>query len=342
MISPDDDTFSIIVRMPNWLGDAVMALPLLDDIKERLSKIKITALCQSGVADLCAAQPAVDHIIRFEKKKRCDVICKLRSQKFDCGLLLPNSFSSAWMFFRGGVKRRIGYTGNMRSVLLNKMIVPSAKRKFQHLVITYKQLLEPLGIRVSDTNPRLFVTDEERAAAKQQLQEYGIFDDAFIVGFNTSAAYGSAKCWLPERFHAVARKVQEELDGYVLFFGDRASYDGIEAISSGLSRERTFNVAGQTTIREFLALTQQCSTFLTNDSGPMHIAAALQVPVVALFGSTDPQVTGPYGCGTIVRHTVPCSPCFLRECPTDFQCMKSIGVDEVYRELKKHVSYPRE
>lgn len=336
---------NIVVRMPNWLGDVVMATPVLADLRTRYPEAKITAMCQSNVAQLLTHDPHIDELFSFQRISgwiphlhHGEVLKALRHAKYDLGILLTNSFSSAWWFWRGNVKRRIGFEGNGRSWLLSKAVPIPEQVESQHLVITYKMLLQPLGIPLSDTEPSLYVTSDEQSAAQDLLKRCGIIKKKqTVIGINPGAAFGSAKCWLPERFRALTERLLEENpDLCVLYFGDKAGTSLVNDICKDMP-ERVINLAGKTSIRELLALIKECSVFLTNDSGPMHIAAALKIPLVALFGSTSDVKTGPYGNGKVIHKHVECSPCYKRVCPIDFRCMKRIEVDEVYDELKQRM-----
>jgi heptosyltransferase-2 len=190
-------------------------------------------------------------------------------------------------------------------------------------------LLQPLGIPLSETKPRLFLTDQELLEAKALLKQLGIKPGQRLVGINPGAAYGSAKCWLPERFRQVTEKLLELDNVSVIYFGDSVSAPLVKEICKGLPPS-VVDAAGLTTLRELAALIKCCDAFLTNDSGPMHIAAALGTPVVALYGSTSEIVTGPYKTGNVIHKHVECSPCYKRVCPIDFRCMKRIEADEVY------------
>jgi len=328
---------NIIVRMPNWLGDAVMATPIITDLRKKWPNANLTAMCEgAGVSALFLGNPYLNEIFSFShpneftrRLQTRDLVERIRQGKYDLGLLLPNSFSSAWWFWRGNVKTRIGYDSDMRRLLLTKAISFPKERGKEHQVITYKRLLKPLSIPVSNTSPQLYVTEEERKAAKQLLFQQKVPEGATLVGINPGAAYGSAKCWLPERFRSIIEKLIARPNTYVICFADLAGTDLVNAICEGMP-SRVINLAGATHLRELIALIEQCDVFLTNDSGPMHIAAALKVPLVALFGSTNDIATGPYGHGEVIHKHVECSPCYLRTCPIDFRCMKRIEVDEVF------------
>jgi heptosyltransferase II len=327
---------NIIIRMPNWIGDAVMATPLIADLRHQFPEAQITAMCQGKIGELLLANPHLNEIFTFSRPNEFiryqatrQLIARLRQGKYDLGLLLPNSLSSAWWFWRGAVKERIGFATDGRSLLLTRR-PPLPKERGEHLVLTYKRLLQPLEIAISTTKPQLFVTKEEMDAAALLLAAHKVPLQGTVIGINPGAAFGAAKCWPKEKFRALAKKILEKTNAHLLFFGDAQTAPLVHEICANLP-SRVVNLAGLTSLRELIALLKQCSLFLTNDSGPMHIAAALQVPLVALFGSTDPFVTGPYQHGTIIRKdNISCAPCFRRVCPIDFRCMQRIEVDEVY------------
>lgn len=335
---------NILVKMPNWLGDLVMATPVLADLRRQWPEANITAMCQANVASVLKHDPNVTEIFSYHKPSgwipHCHhwkLISDIRKGHYDMGILLTNSFSTAWWFWLGGVKNRIGFEGNARSLFLNKAVPFPKERETQHLVITYKQLLAPLGIPLSNTAPQLYISPEEQQAANDFFKKCGVEKGKTVLyGINPGAAYGSAKCWLPDRYRAVTEKLLEDPLAYVVYFGDPAGAPLVNSICEDLP-SRVINLAGKTTIRELMALMNCCSVILTNDSGPMHMAAALNLPLVALFGSTSDIKTGPYGIGKVIHKHVECSPCYKRVCPIDFRCMKRIEVDEVYNELQKQL-----
>lgn len=331
---------NIIVRMPNWLGDLVMATPVLQDLRQHWPEAKITAMCQGNLGTILKDDLNIDEVLNFKKPSgwihrtvHVDILDPLRKGHYDLGVLLTNSFSSAWWFWRGNVKNRLGYNMHWRRFLLDYPIPLPESYKKEHQVITYKRLLEPLGIPLSNTPPTLYLSEKEKEEIKEWLARNHIFPDQnIIIGVNPGAAYGSAKCWLPERFHEVAKKLLENPKVAILFFGDKSTAPLVNHICVGLP-ERVVNLAGKTNLRELMAFIQACDIFLTNDSGPMHMASALGTPLLALFGSTSDVATGPYRGGKVLHKHVECSPCYRRECPIDFRCMTRIGVEEVYEEL---------
>ncbi len=325
---------NILIRMPNWIGDLVMGTPVLTDLRNAFPKTSITAMCRTPLCELLKEDEAIDELFCFTRpsndflrRQERDILAKIEMGKYDVGILLTNSFSSAWWFWQGKVKKRIGYSAHFRKWLLTDPL--QFLQEKEHLVNTYKKLLEPLGIPISQTVPRLYVTDEEVEKSKQLLYQRGFVKGKKLIGIHPGATYGSAKCWPPERFRALAMRLLLETDASIVFFGDASTASLIKEISQGLP-EAVIDLAGVTSLRELVCLIKDCDLLVTNDSGPMHIGAAFNVPLVALFGSTDDRVTGPYGQGrNVINKHVKCSPCFKRVCPIDFRCMMQISVDEV-------------
>lgn len=333
---------NILVRMPNWIGDLVMATPVLTDLREAFPQASITAMCRTPLCELLEEDGAIDELFCFRRpssgfarREERDIIAKIEAGKYDLGILLTNSFSSAWWFWQGKVKERVGYATHFRRLLLTHPLKFHKER--EHQVVAYKRLLDPVGIPISQTAPRLYVSDKEVEESKQLLYQRGYVKGAKIVGINPGAAYGLAKCWPPERFRALAMRLLLERDVYVVFFGDGSTASLVKEIAQGLP-EKAIDLAGVTSLRELACLIKDCDVLVTNDSGPMHIAAAFKTPLIALFGSTDDQVTGPYGQNkSVINKRVKCSPCFKRVCPIDFPCMKWISVDEVVERVLHYV-----
>lgn len=325
--------------MPNWIGDLVMATPILTDLRTAFPQARITAMCQSKLASLLKHDSDIDQLFAFTRPngwispiENRDVIWRLREGKYDTGLLLTNSFSSAWWFWRGRIEHRIGFVADGRRFLLTDPVQIPDDFETQHLVDSYKELLEPLGIKRSKTVPRIHLLDEEIASVRDLLRTHDVPDGARLIGINPGAAYGSAKCWLPERFRAVIERLLDDPKNIILCFGDPVTAPLVKEICTGLPG-RVVNLAGVTSLRQLVALLSLCDLLLTNDSGPMHIASAVGTPLVALFGSTSDVKTGPYLGGEVIHKHVSCSPCYKRVCPIDFRCMKQIEVDEVYERL---------
>lgn len=318
----------LLIRMPNWIGDCVMATAILPEIRRQYPQASITALCKFPLDDLLKFNPYVDKVISFQKKPS---VAELRKEHFDLGILTTNSFSSAWDFFCMRIKRRLGFSTDCRRVLLTHPVKKDPLSKKQHLVKTYHRLIGNDGLI---QGPCLFLHQDEDKLLNDFLKLFGCNLSATFIGVNPGAAYGSAKCWMPERFHETISRVHALYpDVKFLIFGDRSSQELASKIVHG-HESYAHDLCGKTDLRLLMLLLRRCKVVLTNDSGPMHIADALKTPVVALFGSTNPLATGPYyHSNTIYKH-VSCSPCYLRSCPIDFKCMKSITVSEVVNHMR--------
>jgi heptosyltransferase-2 len=326
---------TILVRMPNWIGDLVMATPVLTDLRKAFPHASITAMCSAPLCELLKEDSSIDELFCFRRpsnsflrrQEKRNIIDKIRAGRYDTAILLTNSFSSAWWCWQGGIKRRIGYSKHWRWALLTDPI--ATREEKIHQVDLYKRLLSPLGIPLSSTAPRLYVTDGEVKESKELLYKRGYLAGKKLVGINPGAAFGSAKCWPLERFRALAIELLKNKDLYLVFFGDVKTLSLVKEICQGLDA-RAMNLAGVTSLRELACIIKDCDVLVTNDSGPMHIGDAFQVPLVPLFGSTEPRVTGPYGQkGAVINKKVSCSPCMKRVCPIDFRCMTQISVEEV-------------
>ena len=331
---------NIIVRMPNWVGDLVMATPILEDLRRAFPKAKITAMCIESICQLLEKDDRIDELFRFKKiplffarrQERRNVLQKLHLGKYDTGILLTNTFSSAWLFWIARIPIRIGYAKHFRRVLLTH---PMKYPERGHQIERYKKLLAPLGIGICNTLPNIYLADKEISDAKELLYQRGYKEGRKLVGINPTSAYGPAKCWPKENFRKAAVELLSDPNLYLLFFGQSSDDLLIKQICEGLD-PRAVDLAGVTTLRELAALIKNCDLLLTNDSGPMHIACAVQTPVVALFGSTDPEISGPYGeRSTTIYKNLSCSPCGKRVCPIHFPCMKEISVKEVVQAIQQ-------
>ncbi|MCH9614680.1 MAG: ADP-heptose--LPS heptosyltransferase 2 [Chlamydiia bacterium] len=316
-----------------------MATPLIYDIRQKYPDAKLTVMGPHPIVDLLNEDPNVNEVFGFTRVRNAirrmnnrSIHGALAGGKHDVGVLVPNSLSSAWSFYQGQVKRRIGFSKDMRGLLLTDAVKRPKRGQDIHQVEVYKRLLAPLDIRLSKTAPKLYVKDAEIQAAWDLLKKFGVHQGEPLIGINPGAAFGSAKCWMPERFHEVVKELSGEYR--VLVFGDRKMSPLNAEICRGLNAN-VINLAGSTSIRELMALISLCRVLLTNDSGPMHMADALGTKIVALFGSTSPIATGPYQGHQIIQHKVECSPCFERKCPIDFRCMKGIQTGQVLVALRR-------
>ncbi len=330
----------ILIRATNWVGDAIMALPALRAVRDRFPEAEIAILARPYVADIYRDQQICDQLITYDSQDRHAGIlgrerlaAELRAQKFDVALLLQNAFDAAWLAWRAGVPERIGYARDGRSFLLTKPIsVPKASDIPRHEKFYYLELLRRAGWIDSLPDERfvaLNVSQQNRRRAAEFLAQSGARLDSLRIAIGAGASYGSAKCWPPSRFAEVANRLRAQIDGDVILFGTAAEAAVTRAICSELRRP-PIDLTEKTTIADLPALLSQCHLFIGNDSGAMHVAAAVGLPVVAVFGSTDPNGTAPVTPrSTIVQERPYCSPCFLRHCPIDHRCMRAVTPDMV-------------
>ncbi len=323
---------NILIRLPNWIGDAVMTSPVIHGVQERFSSSRITLMGKESICSLFYKDPAVNAFICLDKKQSTkELFFELTNKQFDWALLLTNSFSSAWLLYRAKIPYRFGFSKDMRKWLLTDSLpYPKEKMKIHHIEL-YQKLLHPFGINKKRL-PKLYLCEQEKRGAQDFLDKCEVFQDQILLGVNPTAAFGSSKCWPEHRFRHLAEKLLEHENIIIFFFGDPASEDKVRHISHDLG-PRCFDLAGKTSLRQLMSLIDRCDLLLSNDSGPMHMADALGTRVVALFGSTSPEATGPLQHARVLKKNVECSPCFKRECPIDFRCMMSLGVEEVYQTI---------
>jgi lipopolysaccharide heptosyltransferase II len=326
----------ILVRGTNWLGDAVMTTPALGRIRDYFPEASITLLANPLVAELFVSHPWIDEVMIYDRKGRHAGIKgrfllagELKACSFDLAILLPNSFDSALITWLARIPRRLGYGTDGRGLLLTDKVPLSARMLTGHQSGYYLAMLEHCGITGTLRPQLLMTTSAEDAGINELLEAGGIYGDRFVIGINPGAAYGSAKRWYPERFAMVADQLARQWDASVVITGGRGETKIAEDIA-GMMTSSSLNLAGKTGIREMMAMIKRCNFFITNDSGPMHIAAAFDVPLVAIFGSTDHTTTFPLARQTaLVRKQVDCAPCMKRECPTDHRCMMEVTVEDV-------------
>ena len=361
----------ILVRGTNWLGDAVMTTPALLRLRGKFPAAHITILTPEKLRELWANHPAVSEAISFAPGQTIFAVGKkLRAEKFDLALVLPNSPRSAIEIFLAGIPQRIGYARPWRNFFLTNAIAPRPaemkmrKRsvakikeliaenpesrirnpeipKSAHQIFEYLNLTAALGANPEALPPQLFVTAEEIEAAKIKFGLEKI--DTPIFGLNPGAEYGPAKRWPIEKFIAAAKEIQQRTNCVWILFGGKNDLLITNQIESAIRNPQSaiFNLAGKASLRELMALLKLCRVLLTNDTGPMHVAAALGIPVVVPFGSTSPELTGPGLPGDershLIKSDASCSPCFLRECPIDFRCMNGISVESVVEAVLKSI-----
>ncbi|HVA95333.1 MAG TPA: lipopolysaccharide heptosyltransferase II [Candidatus Dormibacteraeota bacterium] len=334
----------ILVRAPNWVGDAVMAIPSMEALRRARPNDEISILARPGVAELLSGQPFADRVIAFDYRGRHRgwlgreaLVRELRGEKFDAAVLLQNAFEAAWIAWRAGIPERIGYARDARSALLTRAIaVPKAGEIPRHESYYYLELLRRAGwieggAEIAPIHAiQLLLSDAARESAEATLRMAGARPGAWRCAIAPGASYGAAKCWPPDRFASLADRLISECDADVLIFGTAGEKEIAARILSAM-KFRAISLVGETPMRDLGALFSACSIFIGNDSGAMHVAAAAGLPVVGIFGPTDPEGTAPVTEKfTLMREAVSCSPCFLRQCPIDHRCMTRIEVDSVF------------
>ena len=346
----------ILIRSTNWIGDSVMTMPAVQRLREFAPDAYIALLCPGKFHDLWGHNPYIDEIIPFGRRVN---VRQLRDRKFDVAIIFPNSLRSARECKRAQIPRRVGFAGHWRRFFLTDVVPqPRAERavyekrtvadkefkvkvfrSLRHQSQHYLDIIAYLGGNAEPIPPRIFLATEELPALSKFLRD----DGRPVIALNAGAEYGPAKRWPPERFAEVAIKVSERTDCRWLILGGSGDAPIAAAVEeklrmARLDQDTVINVAGKTTLLDLCALLTFCKVLVTNDTGPMHVAAAIGTPVVSVWGSTSPELTGPMGNDSVViRQPVECSPCFLRKCPIDFRCMNGIEVDAVVSAVLKRV-----
>ena len=344
----------ILIRGVNWLGDAIMTLPAIQRLREAYPKAAFTLLTHEKLAGLWEATEHFGEVLTFAKgESPLAVGRRLREGKFDTALILPNSLRTALECWHARIPNRIGYAANLRSPFLTHAIAPRAEatpmRKRMPIDIEYRltNQMEPevylatahhvhqylylaaeLGADSAPIAPRLIRNEEApRFADPQKPHPY--------IGLIPGAEYGPAKRWPTEYFVEAGQQIIEQNDAHLLLLGGPGDQEAADEIADALPADHFTNLAGETSLAELVDALAACDAIIANDSGPMHVAAAVGTPVVVPFGSTSPDLTGPGHPEAadsphhLLRTETACSPCFLRECPIDTRCLKGITADRV-------------
>lgn len=331
----------LLVRVPNWIGDAVMSVAALRELRRFHPDATISLLARPWVAGLLEGQGLADEIIQLPARPgllQRFFRLPARLHGFDRALLLQNAFSGALAVWLARIPERHGYRTDGRGFLLTRRAVPNSKRLGRHQVFHYLDLLYQCGLSPVDylNSPRfqpdirLKALAAGRETASRLLREAGPEAGRRRVAINPGAFYGPAKRWFPGRYADLADRLIERQGVDVLLVGSVGERPLAEEIASKMAATPRI-LTGRTDLPGLMAVLADCALMITNDSGPMHLAAALGTPQIALFGSTDEVATGPLGGkANVVHKHVPCSPCLLRECPIDLRCFDRITVDEVF------------
>jgi lipopolysaccharide heptosyltransferase II len=317
----------LVILAPNWLGDAVMALPAIADVRRSLPDATITVAARPGVLPMFALVGDVNGAIP---------VSDLRTRAFEAALLLPNSFHSALMAFRAGIRERWGYRTDWRAPLLTRGV---PRPEALHQVEYYQRLTTALGFAKGPGTPRLAIGADARVAGAALLAAFGWTPATPLVALAPGAAFGGAKRWPPEYFAELADALAHDGVASVLVGSGADAATGRQVEAAATSRATLYNAIGRTDIQTLAGVLVHARTLVTNDSGAMHIAAALGVPVTAIFGPTRENETAPVGTTQppatehrppfsdhrVLVHPVWCRPCMLRECPLDHACMRGVS-----------------
>lgn len=332
----------ILIRSANWVGDAIMSTPALQAIRTNFPEAHIVLLAKPWVVPVFDHSPHVDEVMVYDDAGRhrgalgiVRLARDLRHRQFDLAILLQNAFEAALVARLAAIPRRMGFTTDARTLLLTHRIRTWPELKKGHLVDYYLGLLTGAGLTAVDRKLKLFMTADEHLAARQSLLKLGIAPNDHIVGINPGATFGTAKRWPEERYVELSRRLISEQQACILVFGGPGEARLGESIAARVGKG-CFNLCNKTRLREAMALIGCCHAFVTNDSGLMHVAAALDIPQVAIIGPTDPAATSPVSPASRMVYNAgscDCAPCLKVDCPSDHRCMTTIEVQTVLNTL---------
>jgi heptosyltransferase-2 len=323
----------MVIRAPNWVGDSVLALPAIENVRRAFPDAQLWIAAKDWVKELFTLNGLAEGTIPLPAREDLKTLKTsaqyLKGNNFDIGLLLTNSFGSALLFYLAGIPERWGYATDGRTLLLTSRIRADSGDNPRHHVHYYLDLLSRLGLETRPPALRLPPPPGEKGAAQERLVSLGLDLNRPLVVLSPGASYGPAKRWPAARFAQLAGMIQSQRGAEILVIGSAGEAEIAAAIASGMNRKPAV-LTGQTTLTQLLGLISQAALVVSNDTGPMHLANALRVPVVGIFGPTDPAVTGPFEQPSrSVKKDVPCWPCFYRKCPYDHRCMMTIETADV-------------
>ncbi len=341
----------ILVRSANWVGDAIMTTPALHTIRKNFPHAQIILLAKPWVVPVFENSPDIDDIMVYAARDRhggWDGIWRLagdiRRQRFDLAILFQNAFEAALLAFLARIPHRLGYTTDARTALLNHRIWSWRPLKKGHLVDYYLGVLAGAGFTLHGRQLTLFIRPQELNDARHFLANKKIPAERLLIGLNPGATFGTAKRWLTDRYARLGQRLIAELDAHVAIFGGPGEMALGRQLAADIGKG-CIDLSGQTTLRQAMALIGRCNLFITNDSGLMHVAAALNTPQVAVIGPTDPTATGPCNPESrLVQVPEAChlSPCLQPHCPIiDHRCMTAISVDMVMAAARTLLKQPQ-
>jgi heptosyltransferase-2 len=351
---PEDHTVvsRLVVRAPNWLGDAVLALPAIGALRRHFKDAHLAIAAPAGFADIfredIAARP--DEVIALGSKP-AQIRATLAAGSFELGVLFPNSFRSAWLFKQAGIRERWGIASGFRAPLLTRRSVRQRSAGVLHQADFYRNLVRGFGIPVDEDQPQIRLTASTDQRGLDVLARFKVDPAKRVIVLAPGAAYGQAKQWPPERVAEVAARLIRERDATCVMVGAGHDRDAARAVEStfadaaGAVGSRLVDLTGQTSLPELMGVIARADAVVANDSGAMHLGAALGRPVVAIFGPTDERATrpiGPAGQEVVLTASAFCRPGHLRDCPIDHRCMKRVTADMVFAAVSKQLAFRRE
>jgi heptosyltransferase-2 len=325
----------ILVRGVNWIGDTILTMPSLEGLSRLLPKASITLLVRDHLSALFRHAPWANEVLVLPQARgtallfeEARLVRRIKEERYDLALIFPRSPRAALPGFCAGIPYRVGYACNGRGVFLTHALQETGRLLRCHQADYYYHLVQFLGDCGARELPRLHIGDDDEAWAESFCDEAGVTGDHALIALNPGSTYGPAKCWPPARYIELARRLLSSPRNRLLLVGGADNAGIIEYMDLSLNR-RALRVLGKDLLR-LAALLKRCDMLITNDTGPMHMAAAVATPVIALFGSTDPVTTSPLGPDSrVIRRQTDCSPCLKRRCPRDHRCMEALSVDEV-------------
>jgi heptosyltransferase II len=337
---------SLLVRAPNWMGDTVMATPVLRVLRRSFPDARITVLARKPYDAFWTGFPGVDAVRSLDPARRgffglWRLSRALSRDGYDAGLLLTESFSSAFLFYMAGIPHRLGVAAQCRSFLLSRPLRLHEARRRHWTVEALDLLRRGWGLDAFRDPVRYEcpLTPEGTAEADKLLKATGNMRGPWVA-FACGATYGPAKRWPWGNWVALRDRILHSTNTRIALVGGREEAKDFEALLQGLPSglPRVVSFAGKTSVNGLSALLARCRAAVANDSGPMHVAAGVGIPVLALFGSTSPAWTRPLGTGhKVLYRRAPCSPCFLKECPIDLRCLTALEPHEVWETLRPHL-----
>lgn len=328
---------SRLVIAPNWIGDSVMAIPFMRALHRAYPSDRLTVLARRGPAALFRAEGSAQEV--WVRSSLARDALRLRQAHFREAWLLPNSFHSALLVFLGGVRERIGYATDRRGGLLTHASPPP--RRTSHQLRDYDALLRSRGIEPDFEAPRLEMAGDVRERVQQALEAAAISEARPLVLLSLGAAFGWTKRWSPEKYARLADRLTGK--GFICAAVIGPGEADLGARAAMTAQTRLPVLGANLDPAELAALFTRARLVVTNDSGPMHLAAAVGTPVVAFFGPTDPGRTAPAGSlYRILDRYLFCSPCYLKRCPYGHECMKEISVEDALRAVEELLGNNRE